>query len=395
MKKYILVTGGELFNKGAQAMTFITIDNLKKKYPNHEIIVFSQQDANRSPDEKANYNCTFLPFPGFGESIALITGLRKKHYSKKAFGFFDQYIDVFRNADMLLDISGYAIGSNWGIAPSRYYIRKIALAKHFKVPVILLPQSFGPFNYTGKYAWLIKAEIAHYFRYPKIIMARENDGLEAIKQICKRANVIKTCDMVLQTPSINTQNVYRSEVKMRTYKIKPNSVAVIPNSKNYRYGNAKEIEELYKLLIDRVLSNKKNVYLIYHAIEDKTICFTLKNTYYPNNENVIFIEDELNCIEFESTIQQFNFVVASRYHSIVHSYKEGVPAFIVGWAVKYQELAALFSQGQFCYGVDSINRSTKMLQQIDYLSSNYKKESEIILKRLQDIQKNNLFELIS
>ena len=33
MKKYILVTGGELRNKGAQAMTFITVDQIAKKFP--------------------------------------------------------------------------------------------------------------------------------------------------------------------------------------------------------------------------------------------------------------------------------------------------------------------------------------------------------------------------
>lgn len=32
MKKYILVTGGELRNKGAQAMTFITVDQIAKKF---------------------------------------------------------------------------------------------------------------------------------------------------------------------------------------------------------------------------------------------------------------------------------------------------------------------------------------------------------------------------
>ena len=29
--KNIIITGGELFNKGAQAMTFITVDEMKKR----------------------------------------------------------------------------------------------------------------------------------------------------------------------------------------------------------------------------------------------------------------------------------------------------------------------------------------------------------------------------
>ncbi len=31
MKKYIVITGGQLYNKGAQAMTFITVDEMAKQ----------------------------------------------------------------------------------------------------------------------------------------------------------------------------------------------------------------------------------------------------------------------------------------------------------------------------------------------------------------------------
>ena len=37
-KKNIMIFGGEFFNKGAQAMSFITISRLKSEFPNHNVL---------------------------------------------------------------------------------------------------------------------------------------------------------------------------------------------------------------------------------------------------------------------------------------------------------------------------------------------------------------------
>lgn len=395
MRKYILITGGELYNKGAQAMTFIAVDQMKKKYPDHEIVLFSHRDANRLNIDKEKYNFTFMPFPEFGAAVSLITGLRKNHYSSKdKQGYFDKYQHIFENAKLMLDISGYAIGSNWGSIASRAYLRRIIVAKYFKIPVFLMPQSFGPFNYSGKDASLIKWEIHHYFRYPKLIMAREQESLEAVKVICHKANVIKTYDMVLQTPEININNVYKSIPRFNSYSIYSGSVAIIPNSKNNKYGNADENEALYREIIDKLLRQQKHIYLLYHASEDKELCEALKINYYSEEDHVHFIDDELNCIEFENLVRQFEFVVASRYHSIVHSYKQKIPAIIIGWANKYQELSQVFHQEKYCFNVN-FNNSELIMEAIDDLILNWEKESIIIGKALELIQSNSVFENVT
>ena len=45
---YILITGGNLINKGAQAMTFIAVDEIKRRFPDREVVVISDVDAARS-----------------------------------------------------------------------------------------------------------------------------------------------------------------------------------------------------------------------------------------------------------------------------------------------------------------------------------------------------------
>ena len=51
--KNIIITGGELFNKGAQAMTFITVDEIKKRFSDHRILVLSEMDLKRPKKEQA------------------------------------------------------------------------------------------------------------------------------------------------------------------------------------------------------------------------------------------------------------------------------------------------------------------------------------------------------
>ena len=58
--KNIIITGGELFNKGAQAMTFIAVDELKKRFPAHQILVLSELDLQRSKEEREQYAFQFI-----------------------------------------------------------------------------------------------------------------------------------------------------------------------------------------------------------------------------------------------------------------------------------------------------------------------------------------------
>ena len=56
---YILITGGNLINKGAQAMTFIAVDEIKRRFPDREVVVISDVDAARSDEELSRYRFLF------------------------------------------------------------------------------------------------------------------------------------------------------------------------------------------------------------------------------------------------------------------------------------------------------------------------------------------------
>ncbi|GAE28192.1 hypothetical protein JCM9140_4400 [Halalkalibacter wakoensis JCM 9140] len=61
MGKYVLITGGELFNKGAQAMTFTTVNEIKSRFKDKEIVLLSSRDYLRDKNEKEQYSFKILP----------------------------------------------------------------------------------------------------------------------------------------------------------------------------------------------------------------------------------------------------------------------------------------------------------------------------------------------
>ncbi len=391
MKKYILVVGGELFNKGAQAMSFITVDYFAKKYPDCKVILFSAADTKRSEKIKNNYKFMIMPFPGYGECLSLMTGLLKKRYNNRENGkYFKQYKEIFKNAVAMIDISGYAMGSKWRNAVVKSYLRRIKLAKHFNIPVYLMPQSFGPFDYDWKMNRIIKKGL----KKAEIIMARENEGKTLLEKNYKLKNVVKKYDLVLENKGIDLNNIYYAIPESEQIEIKEGSVAIIPNGKNSKFGNEDAIFDIYHEIINLLLAKNKNIYFIYHAVEDLKLCTKLKDKFFKENDAVKVIEKELSSYEFGDIVSKFDFVIASRYHSVVHSYKESVPAVVMGWAIKYKELTEVFGQERFCFDVRGLENKKAMVDAVEYMAENHSKESSVIDAKLEDIQKSCVFDCV-
>lgn len=385
MKKYILVTGGELRNKGAQAMTFITVDQIAKKFPDYKVVLLDGYDYG----EELTKNLKFQ-FAKLARIRYMLNCLKpwKNPFPKK-----HEVSEIFNNLAGIVDISGYRLGSNWPDHTVMSYIRTIFYAKHLGVPVYLMPQSFGPFEFKGKNKFILNTLIKRYLKYPKFIMAREQEGYDWLTKKYKLKNVIKTPDLVLQNTGIDLANIYHKIPETFKLSVHKNSIALIPNSKNNKFGNKEEIMILYKNIVDMLLGKEKYVYLLYHAKEDLSICREIKDLY-SENENVILVEQELGCIEYGDCVGKFDYIIGSRYHSIVHAYKEYTPAIVFGWATKYRELAEMFGQEGYCFDVRNSMDTECILNKIEIMSNIFDKESQKIKKVMNDVQSSNVYDYL-
>lgn len=382
MKRYIFIYGGEFFNKGAQAMSFITISRIKNLFPDHEIIFVSDLDSRRNKQELEKYNFSICPDPFgrnnlFGENIIrkilkMQTRVSPKEVRKK-----------LANADYMFDISGYALSSQFGEKYSKKYLKRLCEAQKRGIKTIILPQSIGPFDYENED---IVDYIKNTLQKVSIVMPREKQGEDLLKELGISNNVHRNADLVLTSKEkIQLNHIYKNKPERKQYEINDSSVMIIPNAMNFKHGSKEKILNLYSQTIETLLELNKTIYLVSHSAQDKEIIPLIKEKF-SNTEEVKTILDDMTPDEFEYLVKQFDFTIASRFHAVVHSYKSNTPSLVLGWATKYIELAKLFKQEEYVFDVRQDFDNQQFLDRLTKMCEVHLKESEVISKQFEEIE---------
>jgi coenzyme F420-reducing hydrogenase beta subunit/polysaccharide pyruvyl transferase WcaK-like protein len=404
-RENVIIVGGELSeNMGSEAMTFTVVDQVKRRFPNKKIYLFSTNAFEKAEQEKELYNFEIMPW-GIGTKLNLLIPSQpiKREYVS------DEWINqpeyqrklraIIEEADFFIDVSGYRlfyhkVDSNFPISIGSYdYLLNIMIARKFSIPYYVFPQSIGPFNYPLTEKIFLYLLMWKYLRYPEKIFPRETEGVDYLRKFT-HANVELKRDIVLLNDGYKIENIFKDGIKPKKMVILPGSVGIIPNKKVMRRTDSSKIYSAYKSIIINLLQTGKKVYLIGHAQEDPSICQDIKNLF-PTEDDVKLILNDLNALEMEGIIAQFDFVVTSRYHSIVHAYKNGVPALTIGWATKYFELMKDFNQLDYFFDARNGLESGKLLKSLDKLTKNYRKEGSIIKSELGGMRKNEAFEVLN
>ena len=389
--KNIIITGGELFNKGAQAMTFVAVDECKKRFPNHKIYVLSEMDLRRSKEDKDQYAFRFagwypVKFANCQTSPMLRTMCLLRNGKE-----LRECEALYKNCDLMIDVSGYGLGSNFGPNQLSNYINHLEFAKAFKIPYYLMPQSFGPFDFDGEKK-NITENLPDLLRSVKLICAREKEGYKALTEEYQLHNVRILPDIVLNNKGITLSNIYKKIPTETSPVVTENSIALVPNERIASALGKDSAIELYKTITAFLLNKGRKVYIISHASADQTLCREIKDSF--PAENLIHLDKDFTCLEYNELVKRFRFVIASRFHAIVHAYKNSVPCIAVGWADKYRNLLAEFEQERFAFDVRSDCTINQIEDQIRYLDEHTEEESARIKMHLAKIQENNVFDLI-
>ena len=109
----IIIAGGSLVNKGAQAMTLIAVCELKKRFPGHQIFLLCWDASPAARKKHAMYDLELLEVPPLKFSRAARNPAKRILYALRYGRQFRNADEIYRNTDLLIDISGYALGSNW------------------------------------------------------------------------------------------------------------------------------------------------------------------------------------------------------------------------------------------------------------------------------------------
>lgn len=389
----IIIAGGGLVNKGAQAMTLISICELKNKFPDHRILLLAW---NTSPEERkrhAIYDLELLAVPPLKFSDAAHNPLKKAMYALRYGKTFTEVDEIYRNTDLLIDVSGYALGSNWPEKVCNDYLDNIEHALAYDIPIYLMPQSFGPFDFQDEAGKRIEERIRKLLPRIKLICAREEEGYqELLGHYGLEKNTILCKDIVLASRIHDYTPALRKKPEYVLPEIPEQSMCVIPNVRVGDNG-VNDIEKLYRAAIEAGLAQGLTVYITYHSTQDKELCASLKAAFAEDNR-VVLMEHDHSCIEFNELVKKFHFVAASRFHAIVHALKNGIPCIALGWAVKYIDLLNLFGQGQYMFDLRNEVNPEGIQTAITVMNQNFIAESKKIKAALPALQEENVFDLI-
>ncbi|MEZ5680505.1 MAG: polysaccharide pyruvyl transferase family protein [Erythrobacter sp.] len=396
--KTFVITGIQMRNKGSQAMFLSLYSGLKAIYKDCRVVGF----ANKY-DEPEQYAFSLLPYDYYTRllfkyrlnSLPLLAPLATAfagfwRKTDKWSGKVAEMDKTLREADAILDASGYTLGSGWGKGGGRLLLQTIRIAKRYNKPIILMPQSFGPFDWgeddDAEFLDEVKRELA----YCTKIYAREREGYECLTAL-GLDNVELSADMVIREKIFPTaSDIHPSYDPSKVEYPAPGSVGFIINENVFRIGDAGAVLDLYARILDKLIDDGEKVCILNTSTADTHLVEQVLGKT-RNRDKVAIISGEYSSPELIDIIGRFKYVVASRYHSVVFAYRSGVPAIILGWASKYIDLAAHFQQDDYVFdirepGVDGI------MEKIDKMGADHAAEAQRIKDCLESIQTSSVIQ---
>lgn len=245
---------------------------------------------------------------------------------------------IFKNADFILDIGqGDSFADIYGERRFRLIDRIHVLARKYKKPYCILPQTIGPFKDNS-----IRARANTSIRKAAWCMARDKQSYDyVINNIADQKNIQEYIDVAFFLPYKKiTQDEKFTHIGL-------NVSALIWNggyTRTNQFGLKCDYQKTIRAIIDYFLSlpNTK-VHLIPHVVlserhieNDYEVSYDLWREY--NNPSVILAPFALSPIDIKSYIAGMDFFMGARMHATIGAFSSGVPVVPMAYSRKFNGL---------------------------------------------------------
>ena len=319
----IIILGGNLTNLGAEAMVRTVVAEIGKRFKDADFFLFSTTDFNELGCKKTSKNLSILPW---GISIGLRTFRFVDFILPEGLGDCrckKEIRTLIKNADLVIDISGFALSSQFKSYRSLKYLFNIWIFTAFKRKLVLMPQSFGPFDYGVAFRFIFSLLGGRLLSRPVFVFAREEAGLQRLQRYSLN-NLVLSPDIILQTSR---------SLQAKTVKKGKKIALLMPNV--MLLEDHKKLESHYVDVVS-CLPDDIEIKIMPHAADDVELVSNIHKTLNQKRKvSRIKMPESSECVG--KIIAECDFVVGSRYHGIIHSLRECKPCIIWGWAEKYKE----------------------------------------------------------
>jgi len=188
--------------------------------------------------------------------------------------------------------------------------------------------------------------------------------------------------------------LYYQNIDFNNYDIDSDKdILINVNARLLMYIAEEKLLNLFKAIIIGYLKNSKGkVYLFLHDYTiDKSITESLYLKF-ENNTNIIFIKEQLNCVEVENLMGRFNVGLFTRWHAYVHSIRANLPSVIIGWSEKYKETAKIFNMAKRVFDIKNKITPNKVIESLIWVKDNRNKELLKIHTKHEEIKETYILE---
>ncbi len=360
-KQCVMIVGGNLQGKGAEAMLLTVRDTIRAAFPDTIFCVPVHSLEQFPPLRERGFVPLLWRASGRGDrlrtAINILTGRVDNRPLDATCAGESYMVNPFRVSQVTIDIAGFASGDQIGWRKAFGRWRDYRMARAAGNQCLFLPQSWGPFRnpvvryFTGRLLcgvpWVFARE------------ERSRDYLLDLKAV-DPGQIVLAPDIAFQFNASPPEAGKAVLVRRGVTDFSRPIVGITPNRQIYRRLEGQGNDNMYLSLLVCVAGyfldkTDSQIVLIPHEIEtdDRLLCRAIEAALCCP-ERVFRLEGTESAADVKSVIGQMEFLVASRYHSLVAALSLNVPAVSLGWSHKYTEL--LERVGLQDWGVDLIRQ---------------------------------------
>ena len=369
----ILITGAGFENKGAEAMLRTVQVELNNRLPDADFFLWRPSQWNCRLALNNGFSPFQFPFDkgdslwhwAHGQRIRLLLWSLKEllstRDSRDIYAVFSKKIRMTRacnrylkrskmDFDVLIDICGFAYGDSWGVGN----FLNIGLLREYCQengnPKFFLPQAWGNFEKPE-----VRDALREMLNDKRVYFySRDEHSCRYLEQALEKTkgSIPVTSDIAF---GFQGDTLERGESILRNMgcSLSRPIIGVAPNMQVYNriagsgMGN-KYLQALVNLVdfchkhhdVDIVLQSN-HMALSQDRIDDRYLCSLIALSV--ANPNRCFMTREFLTAEAtKALIGRFDYLIGSRFHSLVFGFSQGVPGMAVSWSHKYRELFSLF-----------------------------------------------------
>jgi colanic acid/amylovoran biosynthesis protein len=365
-----LLTGIGFHNKGAELMLYAMLEHFRQRFPGVHIAVrcktrLRQRNDNQLFIESHKGIFSQQKYPKFLSWLMPVFRLLPQKVRQKL-GMI-----LLEEFDAVIDASGFSFGDQWGTAVKVQ--ETFQCCKKTGSKIILLPQSFGPFNQID-----VKECSQKVFQYCDLIFARELQSLEYIEPLTDKNKLRLAPDFTVLVKGI-LPDTFPDSLH--------NAVGIMPNQKLLSKKANEESRRYYAAMLSRcvdvLLQRGIPLFFLCHQAADRQVIAAIKK----HRRYDFPVLEENNARNIKAITGTCRFVIGSRYHGLVNALTQGVPVIAAGWSHKYHAL--LQEYGMDKYLICDMSDTSQIEDQINELSnpSNRQAISQKILEHVTEVRR--------